>query len=365
MQYLGIGLYIKLVCVHVQKMQTFPFETRHRNHQLETFEDQELVTRKFLATQVPKFCDWKQIYPFIADDLSSIEFRAPGVLQQFAEYREVEPKELRELLANAQKPDNVSVFTDYCQKVQPPKDKEVLAFFLHGQIKKNLAQHVQESLSSDTAEQQRLIKAIRNYEPEEPLKADMIAEVGAFVASLALQAPVIMEEVEEEQENVACEECDEDERLVVLMTPDKKEWNETEHWENPILKAFKVDAGLATQFSSAKVAKQILLKNCTADAPIGRQLMGKFQQIVPDADFHDAQYPPFALVDALDNDKVEAIVRHPSAQEVYHALLYKPQDNREWIKAMIRVASGVPAETHRKYTLDGYKLHEEVYNNML
>jgi len=180
-----------------------------------------------------------------------------------------------------------------------------------------------------------------------------------------LQAPVIIEDLEEPEEKVECEASEEDEGLVVLMTPEKKEWDETEHWENPILKAFKIEAGLATQFSSAKATKQILTKNCTAGESIGRHLMGKFQQVIPDADFQEEHYPPFALVDALEDDKVEAIVKHSSAQQVYHALLHKPQDNREWIKTMIRVASGVPVETHRKYTLDGYKLHKDVYNNML
>ena len=342
-------------------MDTFPFETRHRSHQLETFEDQTLVTRKFLATQVPKFCDWRQIYPFVADDLSSIEFRAPGVLAEYANFREVEPKELRDLLQNAKPPKDVSVFTDYCEKVKPPAGKEVLAFFLHGQIKKNLAKHVQESLTEDTAEQQRLTKAIKEYVPE----AYNPQEVGLFVASLELHAPVIIEELAEEKETPKEEEdVGEEEGLVLLATPKKKEWQEQEHWENPILKAFKIEAGLATHFSSAKAAKQILVENCSTE-PVGRHLMGKFQSTVPDADFVEEHYPPFALVDTLENEAIEAIVKHSSAQRVYHALLEKPKDNREWVKTMIRVASGVPVETHRKYSLEGLKLEEEVLNKMV
>jgi hypothetical protein len=348
-------------------MKTFPYETRHRSHQLETFDDMDLVTRKFLATQIPKFLDWRQVYPFVSNDLTSVEFRAPGKLAQYANFKEIDPQELQALLSNAQKPKDVAVFEDYCQKVQPPLGKEVLAFFLHGQSAKNLAHHVETLLApNDKDEQRRLIKAIKEYVPAEALRADMTEQVGLYVADMRLQAPVIVAQEDEEQEGEqsSVEDVDGEDSLVLLATPKKKAWQEEEHWENPVLKAFKAEAGLSTKFSSAKAAKQIVLKNCSNGMPVGRHLMGKFQTKVPCADYVEAHYPPFSLVDSLEDEAVEAIVKHPTAQHVYHALMHKPSDNREWIKSMIKAASNVPLETHKRYCIQGLPLADEIVTHL-
>ena len=341
-------------------MNTFPFETRHRDHQMVTFEDTNHIALKFLTTQLPKFMDWERVYPFIANDLEAIKFRAPGILADFANFREVSPEELQSLLESA-KETKIPIINDYCEKVKPPKGKEVLAFFIHGQCKKNLASHV-EALTDDVKERQRLIKAIREYVPPEPLREGMTSNVGLFLSNLKVNAPIIIQEEEaEEDEEEEEEEDNVGDDLVILSTPDAKEWKEEEHWENPILAAFKADAGLSTQFSCSKAAKQILVKNCGSSSSVNdRSIMGKFQSEIPAADFHEEHYPPFHLVDSLPSETVEEIIKHPSAQRAYHSLLHKPKDNREWIKAMIRVASNVPMETHRRFDLTGTKLDADI-----
>ncbi len=161
-------------------MDDFIKGTRHRSHQLEDIE------RKFLCTQLPTFLDYRQVYSFISDDLASIEFRAPGVLRDFANVRCTEPETLQKLVGNATIPkDEIPpLIAAYIDHVNPPKGKEVLSFFLHGQRHRNLSDHVS-LLTNDVNERKRIHNAIQSFVvPQHMSMKDIVPSIGNMLRTL-------------------------------------------------------------------------------------------------------------------------------------------------------------------------------------
>lgn len=310
-------------------METFARDTRHRPRQLESDEDVNRLVRKFLCTQVPTFVDWKLVYPFVSDDLESINFRAPNVLENYASLKTIEPKELQELLGrnNLKLAKKVPIFVDYCEFVQPPIGKEVLTFFLHGQSKKNLMDHVT-ALGVDNP--QEMCRRIKAYQVPLILQGpEMIASLGLFLAEIAVDPPGVVVDMDKTEEDDPQEEDeDEEDEPVELPIEEPKEWKEEEHWENPILKAFKIEAGLSTQFSCKNVYKQMIC--AAANYPAPSHIMGKFQSEIPK---HDGT--PDALVDCLSSETVRQVTNHPECRAAYWQMKDRPTEARTLLKKII------------------------------
>ncbi len=318
-------------------MDTFIKDTKHREHQLE---DLDLVSKKFLCTQLPTFVDYKEIYPFISDDLGSINFRSSNILDDYANVRHAQPELLSTLLGSAVAPANVPVFDDYVSKINPPQNKEVLFFFLQGAKKKNLSEHIDYNVQ-DANERKRLFSAIQKYQvpPTENMKS-IIETIGNFMMDLKVGTPVLGEE-ENDNPNIPSEEEDEEvNQPVSLPTSEPTQFSETDHWENPVLKAFKIDAGLSTRFSSENSIKQILIASCAphmCEGPGFSSLLGKFQTNLPEINYeeHTLEHFPINYVDTMSSDIINEIVQTDEAQNLYHGLLVKPKDSRELVKTLI------------------------------
>lgn len=340
--------YIKGVKISLKKkeMDSFPRETRHRLHQLETTKDVDLVAKKFLCTQLPKFVDFRGVYPFISDDLEAIDFRAPGVLNDYAYFRHVDPKEFHQLLLlggeeNLKRAKQVPVFVDFCERVQPPKGKELVAFFIHGQLKKNLIDHVSELFDNDD-EKRRLLKALRDYTVPETLQMgnELTETLGMLLADLILSTDNVLveqgnnEQQEEEEESV--EEEEEETMASSLPTSESKSWNEEEHWENPVLKAFKVEAGLSTQFPSKNAYKQMAISSLAAPGySPPRFILGKFQSGNSLPPVEDRHVVASVLVEHAPTETIERIAHHSNVQSYYYRNKASHDENRGLVKAYL------------------------------
>lgn len=319
-------------------MDEFARNTKHRSRQLETDEDMSLIVKKFLCTQVPTFVDYKTIYPFVANDLESINFRAPGVLSDYCNQRSIDPILLQNILNNSEEnlanANKMPIFNDYVERVGPPKGKEILAFFLHGQRKKNLESHIN-VMVDDFDERSRLYNEINNYSvPEHLNQRDIIQSLGSFMDEFKSNIYVSLEEKIESKAKENEKDYDEEvhAKKIQLSTPTQLEWNEQDHWENPVLKAFKIDAGLSTKFSCEKAYKQLLVSSCAPNhIELVSHLKGKYQNNIPrvNADI------PIEYVDYISSDNIESIVQSEEAQNIYHGLTVKPKDNRELVKSLL------------------------------
>ncbi len=318
-------------------MDDFIKDTKHRSHQLEDIE------RKFLCTQLPTFIDYRQVYPFIANDLASIEFRAPGVLHDFATMRCVEPHTLQALVGKSTLPKDESnmppLLAAYIAHVKPPVGSEILSFFLHGQRYKNLSDHVSE-LTENATERKRIHSAIQSFQiPPHISMKDIVPSIGMMMQSIEINAR------EEQPEPVAekmvpisrDDDLSDEETDISLHIPGATPFVEKDHWENPIIAQFKIDAGLSTRFSTEKTIKQVLVGSC-APHLIDLVELGKFQTSVPIADSinaHTIDTFPLTYIDHLSDATIADICAMPEAQALYRGLSVKPRDSREWVKTLL------------------------------
>lgn len=326
-------------------MQEFIRETKHRDHQVETEEDIKHVAKKLLATQIPKFVPWQDVYPFVSDDMSSIDHRAPHVLENYAEYKHVDPAFLAGLLEGVRVPTQSKIFQHYTNTIHPPPGKELVAFFAHGQLQKDLQGHV-EHMTGDVCEQKRLVKAIREYTPLPTNREDAAIDIGNFLSELDLNTTV--GQLDEERHSPLPQRKEQDlprtEEEPVLTHVDAKPWEEEASWRNDILNTFKVNHGLPAHFSSQKVAKQILLSERT-DHPLN-PLMGKFQAKIDTTNVTNKDGLVDIVTDHLPDDNVKKICETQQAKTFYKSLKndLRPTTNRDLLRLMLRPDQTFPLD---------------------
>lgn len=315
-------------------MDQFAKDTRTRSHQLEDIE------RKFLCLQLPTFLDYRQVYPFISDDLASIEFRAPGILHEYATVRCIDPKTLQDLVNCSTLPQELPpLLASYINHVNPPKGKELHAFFLHGQKRRNLSDHI-DLLTNDESERKRIHQAIQTYQvPPHLNMKDIVPSIGTMLRELTIEKqPEAPEPVAEKVAPIGKkeEEVEEDDDIS-LSIPPATPFVEQDHWTNPILEQFKINAGLSTRFSSEKTIKQVLVGAC-APHLIDLLELGKYQTNVPVEEtigMHTIETFPLSYIDHVSDAVISEICAMPEAQSLYKGLLVKPKDSREWVKTLI------------------------------
>ena len=308
-------------------MEAFTKETRHRD-----YDDAELTVRKFICTQVPTFLDYRHVFPFVSDDLNSIEFRAPNVLHNYATLKHLPPQVLSELLGCVACPKNVPVLSDFVDKVKPPEGKEVLTFFLHGQRKKNLHEHI-DALTSDEAERKRLYTEIQRYAiPDHLDRKEMTKAIGSFIRDMPIGLPGQEAAVEMIEKKTKDKDYDVEEEVRLSKTDPKPPVNDEDHWENPVLKAFKVEAGLSTRFSAEKTMKQMIAGMSPTYVP-SADILGKFQAEIPKTTLD----VPIEYVDHMSNEAVDKVVSTQQAKDLYVGLIVKPLTARDLVKAVILV----------------------------
>lgn len=323
-------------------MESFPFATKHREYELSEPED---IARKYLVTQLPKFVDWKAVYHHVSNDFKPIEYRAPGVLQNYADYQQIDPQYLADVVSdpkNLKEAKKIPVFNDFVEKVNPPEGREVYCFFLHGQKNKtNIMEHIK-FLSDETFEQRRLYNAITSYVVPKICQTPVLTEqIGKFIRNFSFNIPnlAFVENHEENQENEEPQDEPEEEPVekpIVLDESVGTPYEEKLHWENPILKQFGIAAQVPKTYPRLELMKQVIVATC-APSQISLLKLGRHQLEVPDpaVESHTIADFPTNYVDFLPNDRVNAIVAHPSQQQVLRKMVEKPKSGRDWVKNII------------------------------
>ena len=321
----------------VGNMQEFIQETKHRDHQVETDDDLKHVAKKFLCTQIPKFVPWQDVYPFVADDMNSIHHRAPHSLSNYAEFKHIDPTFLASLLNGVSIPKVEStMFKHYTNAIKPPPEKELLSFFAHGQLQKNIHSHV-EHLTDDIVEQKRLIKAIREYVPLQLDRREMAIDVGNFLCALDVNIGQLETEERSQTPPPPTESLPKVDEDPVLTHVNAKQWEEEPSWRNDILNSFKINHGLPAHFSSQKVSKQILLAERCPSKEMLKPLMGKFQDKIDLTTITEKTGLINIVVDHLPDDNVKKICETQQAKTFYKSLKIdqRPTANRDLIRLML------------------------------
>ena len=316
-------------------MDEFISATKHRDHQIETEDDIKHVAKKFLATQIPKFVPWQDVYPFVSDDMDSIEHRAPHVLANYAEFKHTNPAFLASLLEGVRVPTQSKIFQHYTNSIHPPPGKELIAFFAHGQLQKDLQGHV-EHITEDISEQKRLVRAIREYTPLPINREDAAVDIGNFLDELDLNIGQLDEHTERHSPSPTMPQQREmAEEEPVLVHVDAKPWEEEASWRNDILNTFKVNHGLPAHFSSQKVAKQILLSGRNNKHSL-TPIMGKFQSKIDATNVCKDELVAM-VAEHLPDDNVKKICETQQAKTFYKSLKIdqRPTTNRDLLRLML------------------------------
>lgn len=323
-------------------MKTFVSDTRQRLHLVETQADADVIARKFLATQLSNLVPVSKTYPFVADDYESVEFKAPGVLNAYAKNKHVEPAELDRLVSNVNNlkyaKEHVPAFDEFMEVVKPPEGKEVYAFFVHGQIQKNLSDHVN-YMTDDFYERQRLFKAIRDYTT--PQSPELITTIGKFLQQLHVGPTAFFEEPQKIQKTTVQNDSDDDEPMTVEM--DAVPHEQPDLWENPILRAFKVEAGLASQFCNTKASKQVLVSMFAPhEVHLVEKHMGRFQSQVPQVASENTEWKQ--LLTVYTPAQLKAVTQTEQAQQFFRRQQDKPKSNIEWVQRLLEARQPLSEE---------------------
>lgn len=336
----------------------FARDTKHKS-----FEDDPVhALKKMLVTQSP-VCDWKTVYPFVANDMQRIEFRAPNQLQNYADHKYLQPGFLKAVLsANNELWRDHAVTQDFVEQVAPPAGSELVTFFLQGQKAKNMHQLLDVDVENAASS---LADKICAYTPNPRLDSRECArEIGVLINSLSFPFIVYQQldlvncslhKGEEEEE----EEEKKEVKSVYLQDSPPVEWtaeHERDLRQNPVMQAFKKNTNLANQYPSQKVAKQILLSAVATPDTIYKTIapiLGKRQPIEsviaakPGVDvFSEETWPKLQkVVDSLSPESIDAIVDTKQAQDYYNLTKKMGhRDKRSFVKSLLNVHACVEAE---------------------
>jgi hypothetical protein len=303
-------------------MQSFAQDTRHR---IRDPSDESAIALKFLCTQLPH---WQLVYPHIADDLESVNYRAPNMLDNYAKYKHVSPEILSQL-TNVSTTISSPLIDHFAETVGfPVTDKKTYGFFLLGQKHKNLDKHIEYLLPGDDhfTERKRLFKAIQDFElPSEPSVVEQMVDILTQIPKGEM-----IQDVKEEEIVKKTPDFVELDRKINL--PDPSSSPAADSLENhPLVTEFKQLAGLASHFPTKKVVNQILGSMVGADVS---KFMGKFQTEVPSLsvkkDWKD-------LLQIYPAEKLQELIETPEMEEFYYHLKEdkKPKDKLECVQAFL------------------------------
>jgi hypothetical protein len=274
----------------------FAQQTKHRNSN-----DGDLRL-KMLATQIPEV---RQVYPYIANDWDSIEFRAPGVLESY----KMPQKDLERLIGNSTS--DSPLLKHFAEQVEAPKGKELLVFFAR--------KYPENALHLDGPVYYNLKKSKERYDPEE--LAQLIQSI-QWVGSEESEEPEEPEKEEEPTEPVPV-------ASMVLPIRECKEWVDSEHRMHPAIAKHRLESDLPGRFPSDKIAKQIVFQHMGLDV---LPYMGKQQKHLPATPL-DENIVKLVVDHLIPKEEIESMISTPEAKKLYCSL--RPSDGRDFAIAMI------------------------------
>jgi hypothetical protein len=348
---------------NMEVISQFAADTKHKLH-LESESDTVLLAKKFLATQAP-IVPYNMVYPYVSNDATRIEFRAPKQLQRYAEGIHLKPGLLSALLeSNVYVPGVYAIVDDYCAAVRPPAGKELVTFFLHGQREKNLHELIASELGG-TELDPMLYTRIRAYKPDEAMIEPEIArEIGFLICGLKfpqiefreVRVPVPVTPPPpppSEGEGVEQQEPDSDSKLPTGDAVEYTDAHERELRNNPVMQTFKRESKLSNQYPSIKAAKQIMLSiaDKSMDQSHLQPLFGKKQTNAPyvtiaaELDWNAVK----SIVNHFDAASIEKIRDTPTVATFEATYKHNCTDARALIKEVLQAHSPFAGKAHERY----------------
>ena len=278
----------------MDSLSQFAIDTKHRPHQIQTVDDIDQLRRKLIATQLPTF---SLVYPFISDDLASINFRAPNSMERF----KADSEYMKMILS----PENVMIDekptkrTDLMEHLMNAEPMEAGAL-INSMSWPNLGELVACGVCGGKKEKQK--------KKEEEAKKELLKQ---RMVELPINEPITID-----------------------------------FSNNQTIKQFKLNAAIGTRFPSENCAKQILISNVAPGEDVSH-LYGKMQRSVPPTPL-DASI--LALVDTYSKETIAALVATEQAQDLYYALVgEKPKSGQELIKQLFDGGGEVHKRYQKKY----------------
>lgn len=333
----------------------FATDTCHKETELNNV-NTSVIIKKFLATQAP-IAKWYKVYPFVSDDISRIEFRAPNQLDRWANGVELPVGTLESILGKVSNAPlfKYAVIKDYLDQVKPPVGRELHSLFLHGQQHKNLHDYPFE-------QDPELHKRILQYKPDKSFSEKQLArEIGSFIKDLEFKPEAESELIEcgtcggknkDEKDRSGEEEEEEDnygkaherDRLN-LKDHVQTEWlaqHERELRGNPVMQAFKKENQLPTQFPSVKAAKQLILSSVSPQLnSLDREkILGKRQTEIKGVPVNTVDTSDWkhllSVVDSFKPETIDAIVNTDQCKRFARLTKRRNYKNKtELVKALI------------------------------
>lgn len=321
------------------ELSRFAKAIKERPRYLETKADIDDLRKKLLVSQLR---DFETVYPFVGDDMKTIEFRSPGTLKAYR----ASPHYLQEVCQEAQIDyRNQSVLDDFTEVVKPPKDQELFAYLAYLAKNTDICAHLFNSVE-DVEERKRLIKQFQNYESNHP---EQLKQLGDLMQSLSwperddvVDMDVDYEKVSEELKETQTVSPDVNvTKPLLLDCSEPLEFDEKEQvWrESQNMKQFKICNGIGGLYSTRKTAVQRVLNQYNVQHPA---TMGKRQDQVQDNEFLPEFYQVCAF---LPKDSIHAMVATPEMQEFYLACLERPTDGRQLVQEFLNRST----KTRRNY----------------
>jgi len=313
-------------------MNEFIALAKLREHQ------QENADKKFLCTQMPKFVEWEKVYSCVGgNDLNSINFKAPNILNNYAKYKYIDPEFLCNIVGEIpfEKLKDNSLLHDYVNHVKPPAGKEVYSFFVHGQLNKpNFVHHVEHLAAGDAQEMARISQAIHSYVAPNGALEDAINLLQKIECGTCKKSKMQQEEEEakakKEKENIK-----KTGEQVLEHAETERIGEEEENWKNPVLEEFKIKNGLPTHFPIEKAIKQCLISKLSPTSVDMECLMSKYQnKIVPSTaeNMEDLVW----IFNHYPKETIKQISEHPDVQKFYKAMkTTKPTVSKELVKMFV------------------------------
>lgn len=265
--------------------------------------EDDTLRKVLLATQLPEV---KQVYPFIASDWDSIQFRAPGVLENY----KMDPKELEKLLDHVIVSSYPAQLKEFAESVKAPPGKELLAFFAR--------KYPDNALHLEGPVYHKIREYKGSFDP---------VEIGKWIQSIQWK--------EWETEPVAAVVPTPPTLPMVPMIPtlpisEPTPWVESDHRLNPTIVKYRREADLPGRFPVDKIAKQMVYQQLGKDV---LPYMGKQQTHLPAIVPLDPEVVSMVVDHLMTTEEIKELLDSQAVQDYIHKKrIVVIEDGRKLIK---------------------------------
>lgn len=249
----------------------FAQDTRHRDRHLQQDKQIHALIRKLLVTQVGHMASWKQVYPFVANDMEAIEFRAPGSLELYSQRDHHLPIEFFQALFKDTTNVENSLLDEFQSKTQCPIEDRLVLYFMGPHAK---AETLEKLYKGDEFLRKRreLAKSIESFQSElveTGNENELIIQLGTLINDIELPTEIYIVAIEENSKNknnsVAKDvttpsgEKEEPLKVVNFKTEQPKDHEEWQKDVNPILREYRKQQQVGAFFPVHHLARQCLI----------------------------------------------------------------------------------------------------------